>query len=407
MKPIDKFYSLIITTIIIALCCTLIVGWIPIFSREWFFVLSASFLSIIFYSKILKLKYIIPLMIYGLVVYLNVFGGDQKFDFVFSTMEFFSFFLVTSVFVIYSQPYFSKSRHNFLYCYLAVIVVTFIGTSLVYMKEPEVLRMILSETNVGNFTLYTIYSKLGVESYSMGHALSCLIPILVYSIKRNNNIYYKLLLILLLFFIFALIFMSTATTALLLAIILLILSFIWNEKNKSKNIITLVICLCFGIIFILNRDLLSNILNNIDIDSQTTYAGKLNDFKDYANYGKAGDQTQGRFDLYIQSLETFLSSPIFGINEDDNLGGHSIFFDRLALLGLVGFVPLVLFLYYYIKYVLKKLSKAVKPYCLFGFFSFITLACLKNIFGFEYLAISLLIMPLTCLLVDDHYNKYI
>lgn len=406
MKTLDKLYSFFATTLVISLCFSITIGWIPILSRTWIFVLLLSFVSIIMYNKGLALGFIFPLAIYGIILYINAYSGDLKFNFVFSTMELFSFFLVSYMFYIYSKKSFFKHRRNFLICYSIVLVVTFLGTLFVYAKEPEVLRMIQTERNGGKNLLYVYYSKLGVESYDMGHALPCFIPILMFIIKNNTHLQYKLIGLVILCLMLALIYMSTATTALLLSTILLIVSFVWNTNNKALNICTLILCLCILIIFISNRDILENILNGINLGSESTYSSKLNDFREYATYGEAGDQMQGRLDLYEQSFNVFIKYPILG-NDNIEIGGHSIFIDRLAMLGLVGFIPLIIYIYFYMRYVLRKISFNIRPYCFLGFSYFIIMAFLKNIFSTEYLIISLFIMPLVCIHIDSIYDKII
>lgn len=406
MKTIDKFYTFIITIFIVSLCCSLIYGWVPIFRKTWLFVLLISVFSLLFYVKGLKLKFLYPLILYGVILYINVLSGDQKFNIINSSMEFFCFISVSYVFYVYSNNRFYNARLKLLEGYVFIIIITFIGTLIVYLNNPEVLRMIQSERNAGvEDTLFVLYSKLGVESYSMGHALPCLIPILVYSIKRGNGVRYKLLGVVILFVIVALVIMSTAATALLLSIILLLISFIWNEKNKIRNAFATSLLIFVTIFLITDRNLIGSKLNSINIDSESTYGGKISDFQDYATYGVAGNQTQGRFDLYMQSLNVFFKYPIFGTNNKLIIGDHSIFFDRLAMLGLVGFIPLLIYLNSYMRYVLKMLSTGIKPYCVLGFGHFIIMGCLKNIFDFEYISICLLIMPLVCMVVDNTTNN--
>lgn len=412
MKAIDKLYALTLTIIIISLNSSFIYGgWMPFFNRTWLFVLFPVILAVILYYKGLKLKFMFPLLLYGFVLYINVFSGDKKFDFSFSTMELFVFIFITYNFYVYSKSSFFKARQVLIFCYIIVLIIAFIGTSIAYQQNPDLIRMIQSERNDGDGTLFALYSKLGVESYYMGHALPSLIPIYVYSIKKGN-LQFRIFGFVLLFMTIALIYMSTATTALLLSIVLLILSTIWNEKNKKINIITLIICSGVVLFLLTDRNFISDLLNSFNFDSETTYAKKVIDFQDYADYGVAGGQTQGRFDLYEQSLLIFFNSPLLGTDILE-IGNHSVFFDRLATLGLMGFIPLILFLYFYMRYILKKIPNDVKPYCAFGFGFFIIMCCLKNIFNFEFVSTCLLLMPLMCLLVGetnitiiDYRNKY-
>lgn len=399
MEKNNKFYAFIATVIVVSCCCSLVIGWVPIFGKTWIWTLTLSILSVFLYPKGLTSRFIFPLLVYGIVLYLNMYAGDQKFDFVTSTMEFFGFVAASYVFYIFSQSSYSKAAKILLFSYVVVIAITFLGTLFIYTDEPEVLRMIQEGLNNGDGRLYFLYARLGVGSYAMGHALPCLIPIIIYAIKKGGSIFRKSLLILLLLLNVLLVYMSTATTALLISAILIIVSLVWNEKTRTKNYIVLTICSLVAIAFLTNRELLGSVLDKINLDSETTYAGKIRDFQEYATYGSAGGQTQSRLNLYSQSLDMFLASPIIGI-DDARIGGHSVFFDRAAMLGLVGLIPLVIFLYNYMRYVFRKISKSIRAYYLLGFMYFIVLGCLKNIFSFEYILITLLIMPLACLYVD-------
>ena len=395
----DKLYSYLSVGIIIACCCTLVIGWIPIFDRTWLWALLLVFISFLFYKEGLMKNYMFPLLFYGFILYLNVYVGDPRFDWISSTMELSYYFIVSYVFYIFSQESFYETLFYFLLLYFVVIVITFIGTTIIYVQEPEILRMIQGGVNEGDLTLFNIYAKLGVESYEMGHALPSLIPIIVYVIKKTHNLLTRFFFGALLFMILSLVYMSTATTSLLLSVILVFLSFVLNN-NRTRNVFVILFCSCVTLSFFFNRELLGGLLDNFTFESSDTYAGKVEDFQDYAIYGTPGRQTSGRLDLYKRSLDVFCTYPIIGSDDSGNIGGHSVFLDRMAMLGLLGFIPLLIYLFVYMRYVLQSLFSNTRIYCLLGFIFYFIMGFLKNIFNFEYIIITLLIMPLLCLYVD-------
>lgn len=395
----DKLYSYLSVGIIIACCCTLVIGWIPIFGRTWIWALTLVFISFLFYKEGLIKRYMFPLLFYGFILYLNVYVGDLKFDWITSTMELSCFFVASYVFYIFSQKSFERVLYIFLLLYFIVIIITFIGTTFIYMQEPGILRMIQGGLNDGDSTLASIYAKYGVESYQMGHALPCLIPITIYVIKETTSSLIRIISALFLCIVVLLIYMSTATTSLLISIVLILISFLCSE-NRARNIGVIVFGTCFTFYLLNNHDLLGSLLDNFDFEPGSTYAGKVDDFQDYATYGEAGRQTEGRLSLYKGSLDVFYAYPILGSDDKTNIGGHSFFIDRLAMLGLLGVVPLFIYLYKYIQYVLGLLYGNTRIYCLLGFVSFFTMGFLKNIFSFEYIMITLLIMPSLCLCID-------
>lgn len=395
----DKLYSYFSVGIIIACCCTFIIGWIPIFDRTWIWALALVLLSLLFYKEGLIKNYIFPLLFYGFILYLNAYLGDPKFDWVSSTMELFSFFIASFVFYIFSQKSFERVVHIFLFLYSAVIIVTFIGTAFIYKQEPEILRMIQERVNEGDISLASFYARYGVESYQMGHALPCLIPVTIYVMKETTNLLIRIISAIFLCIIILLIYMSTATTSFLISIILGLISFLFSE-NRIRNIGVIILGTCLTFYIINSHELLGFLLENVNFESGSTYAGKVDDFRDYATYGEAGSQTGGRLGLYKRSLDVFYAYPILGSDDLTSIGSHSIFIDRLAMIGLLGVIPLFLFLYKYIQYVLSLLYGNTRIYCLLGFISFFTMGFLKNILSFEYIMITLFIMPLFCLYID-------
>ena len=59
----------------------------------------------------------------------------------------------------------------------------------------------------------------------------------------------------------------------------------------------------------------------------------------------AGDET-GRGEMFMRTMDTFLSNPVFGVGYDRSVqlvGGHSSWVDPWALYGLVGYLPFFLF----------------------------------------------------------------
>lgn len=402
MKNRIGFYALISTSIIISCCCSFVIGWFPIFFRTWIWSLFLVVFSVALYNDGLKSKYIIPLFLYGAVLLLNAYSGDEKFGYISSIMEFSYFTNIYYCFYLYSQERFSKYRNRLILVFGLTLLITFVGTTSVYLTNPEVLRLIQAEMNIGNSNLFLIYGKMGVESYAMGHALPVFLPILVFVFKMTKKIKYRIFLLLMLFVLVSLVYMATATTALLLAMILVLVSFFWNDKNKAKNIFVLSSLLLVALFFLGNRELLGSVLESINIDPETTYAGKIRDFQDYANYGKAGDQTGYRFKLYKDSFTTFLSHPIVGVNNKSSIGEHSVILDRFAMLGLIGMIPLFVFLSNYMKFVQKKLTREVRPYFVLGFIYFLLISVLKNIISFDYIVTCLLIMPLVCISVDQY-----
>lgn len=70
---------------------------------------------------------------------------------------------------------------------------------------------------------------------------------------------------------------------------------------------------------------------------------------------------EGRYDLYMRSIETFFKNPIIGYKLRDSLdyayiGLHSQIFDLLASVGMIGFVPMTCSFIFLIKKIVKRIE---------------------------------------------------
>ena len=396
---IQNLYLIVTSVILISCSCNLIIGWFPVFLRTWIWALALSFFSILYYSKGLKNKAVVCLLIYGITLFFNCISGDIKFDNIGATVEFVFLFSLTCLLLIYAQYSFHKVRRRLIYVYIIITIITFFCTAPLFLENPDILRQIQKSVINQEGGLYLFYAKIGLISYAMGHALPVFVPVVIFLIKRGKislgqriGLWAGLLVLLLL------VYMSTATTSLLLMITLVLISFLWDERKRSRNRIMLLICSFILILLFSDNQLLSELLGTINLEGDT-YTGKMEEFQNLAT-GKMGSQTSGRLNLYEQSMATFLSSPIIGSNKM-LIGGHSIFLDRLGMLGLVGFVPFAAFLYYFRRITYKKLTPSIRPYFNLSFFYVIILWCLKNMFIYDFLIMVLFMMPIVYITISE------
>ena len=403
MKRLSYIYFYFTIFLFIGTTFSLVVGWFPMIEMKWLWIMIQLVLTVVLFKNIFRRKHILFLFVYSSVLLFNLLIGDAYFDSQKVLLEVLSLLSVTIAVTIYAKAPFQKYRIKFLTLFIVVIFVTFIGTSLVYSMEPEILRIIQYAANGGDTTLRYMYAKLGVETYAFGHALPILIPPIVYSFKNKIiSINIKLLLLLLLFFIVALVVMSTATTAVLLSGFLIVVSWFWNDKSKIKNIRNFIILFIVVLFLLITKDLIIDILFYLlENNESATYAGKIKDFIMFAETGEADGQISGRGNLYQESFNVFINNFILGSNDNSNIGGHSVFIDRMAMLGLIGFIPFLIFQFSFYKSVENKLVNELKPYFWFSVLFFIIMGFVKAIWSYDYLIMSLFIMPCAFIYLND------
>ena len=129
---------------------------------------------------------------------------------------------------------------------------------------------------------------------------------------------------------------------------------------------------------------------------------KINDIKDSFIYGDSYGSVGARDDLYRDSFTLFLESPIIGTTKGDMIGLHSYFLDRLAALGILLIIPLILMFVSHIKSIYQRLDRTRIIY-LIGCMTYIIMLSLKmNSTGTFLFAFA--ILPLFCFYIENVLN---
>ena len=131
---------------------------------------------------------------------------------------------------------------------------------------------------------------------------------------------------------------------------------------------------------------------------------KRMDIEESIMYGEGQGGVAERQSLYKTSFDTFLENPIMGVNEK-KYGGHSALLDRLAVLGLLGFIPLCLILYRTYTFTLRFLTIDSRVYYKMGFLMGIIMMLAKNMFGWALLFSMFFLLPILLILQD--YNRVV
>ena len=342
-----KLPTILYSAIIVIISWAFLEGWFPVFRRQWIFLGFGLVMSFFTAPRFFSCKRVIVLFGYLIVLYLNAMSGDKYFSD--KNIVIAEVFTLAFPAALLYYIYINKSKKDIvtiLSAYLLVLIVSCVASFLIdkFLMPGAIRQMVALRKLEGKESMY-FYYRLGLSSYSFPHALPILIPPLIMGIKSKKiTKSFKFVCIVLFVATFVLVWLSGTMTALLLAIMFLLLSYFTQEGSIANNIKRL------SFIFILFVPLLSpDVLGMVTryakdfVGEESSYYVKIEDFEQSleSDYDSSGSDWEARQNLYDQSFSGFAENAFFGTNS--MVGGHSSFLDRLGVLGLLGFIPLIWF----------------------------------------------------------------
>lgn len=303
---------------------------------------------------------------------------------------------------------------DYKYCRLAVItmfvtnIIMIIITTPALIIDPNIVRgASITSTDREEFVSDLYY---WIINYPTIHGLPCLLAPLCFLVRKsfkNNKLRFILTSVTLLSFCY-IIFAANATTALFLSLVALLLTFLFSfEVYTPKNVLK--VFLVFALALIFTRPFF--LLPVIDLAKSSMTVGssnykKMDDIQTTIAYGDSSGDVGKREELYDQSKQLFFESPLFGTTRPEKIGHHSFFWDRLALLGLVFVIPLILLLVFHIRKIYGCLIHTKVVYS-FGVVIVLGMLYIKNDFGTGTWLYFLGYLPLLCRYIDACVdNKY-
>lgn len=371
-------------------------GWITLFSREWIWLMVGVLALPSIVPHFFKTKAFIALSVYILVVFMNHISGDEYYDsVVFIVMDICQLLFYGGICYYITQKPDERVVSLIIYFIIFVIIFTSIATYYADLRINNIVRTVISYSNLG--VDYTPYYRMGVCEYTMPHSLPVLIPPLVLWIKSKGiDSWTKFTAITVLFFLILLVWTSASTTALLVMLLSFAISIVINpNKDFSKNIGRIIIV---GLLFLplTFSQVQLNIIHTLEnvMPDENFNKQKLSDFETRILYGEnAGGDLNTRVDLYNQSLETFSQNILLGSNSKKDIGGHSVLMDRLAMLGLVGIIPLLLFFWYLFNSMLQNTLPRDRLFLIIGFLCFLLMIFLKNVYNSWIFIAAFVLLP--------------
>lgn len=256
------------------------------------------------------------------------------------------------------------------------ILVTAITTYFGCLTHPGASRDVAAKLSTSDSALYALYMSLNIGSFSFIYAMVLLTPLLIYAIK-DKLIKRWIGLVALLIVLMAVVY-SEYTTALLCILISLIILFVFPKQLKTKHFIIMVIVTAvfmYASAWLLTPflDVLGNLIGG---EFTSVRLQELSSFSANEQSYLEGDMG-ARSELYMKSINSFLSSPVWG-SSSAQVGGHSYVFDNMAKFGLIGIVGMIMMFWAVFKcfYAPFKQQKWY-GHILFSFFMVILLAFLN------------------------------
>ena len=382
--------------VLICLMSTFFRAWFPAITQTQWLLIAAVGLSVFVNGNFYGSKTFICFAIFIAVLLVNWRTGDSHFrEFSICFYEFMVPLFAMNLFLTLDK---SDNGHLFkvLFAVFTIMIgIVAIGTVFVEQGMPEVVR---SLSNSGDdIESLNMYFRMGVSNYTLPHALPALIPIFVYALKSNDkfSVIWFFYLVTLLFCIILIIY-SGATSALLLGIIALTLSLMTGLDGISKPKIILVSALFLP--FILSNALMNGVLQflidifngNSSFDSFTQHLMDMS-YSLMNETGAEGD-VEARVDRYQNTFDVIINNLILGTN--GSAGGHMALLERLAQLGLIGFIPLIMTYTSYFKSISIKVNNSVKPFFIESLVIAFMMMTLKNMINNEMNIVLFAMIPL-------------
>lgn len=335
------------------------------------------------------------LLLYFIVLFFNFFIGDVYFDSLGDVIQ-----EIAILFFTGSLFYYVVSKNNYqlsrvlIYSTLLIVVYYSISSYILDLVNPGLIRSSVGMINEGDFEDLDFFYKSGMVTYQFPHAIPILIPPLMMIIKnKQSSIISRIIMLIALSAIFVIVFISDAATTLFLAVLVFILSIVVNigpfRTNISRILITCVVVL--PILF--NSDVILKPVESFLFSTEkSSYVDKMLDIKQTTSSGSSTGSVSARQDKYVISLSEIIQNPLFGVSKDT--GGHSAILDRFATLGLVGWLPFLLFIIAQIRFAIKKIPVNYRSYYFLGVLAALVVLSTKNMSNFDTWFMLFSILPL-------------
>ncbi len=402
----------LLLSLCVFLCFTQLKMLLP-FIPTLLLMLAGAFFTVAYSKNYYLQKYFVWAVIYVIVLAFNHFSGDKYFDNINNVVEETCVLLVPaalSYYIITNKKL--KLAKWLLFSFMLLIIYSSIATFLAVQIIPDAVRYSVYLLNIGDTQTINLLYGMGMVTYRFPHAIPAFIPVLVYIIKSKGGykrqrwkMQLRWFALISLLSLLLLVYLSNATTALLVSMLSLILSFFILGKDNKYNVPLVMVIAVLFLPFVIYSDWLVSLLNGVGsfLGQDTSFTNRFDDIRFYSQTGNAAGDLAGRFNKYNISISYFLERPLIG--SDKAPGGHSAVIDRLASLGLVGWIPYILFVFAMIKKQRRLLSMQVASYYFVGVASALLILFSKNMSNWDTWFFAFCLLPVGLWVANIDFNK--
>jgi len=399
----NSFFRLIAFMLILTTFLPVVQNNLPVYIGSHHFFAAIWLASILFfYPRILKQKTFLFFLFYGLLfvgLILNTLWIDMEdWDRRNIIQEFYVFSVAITVlfYFILENDYIGLAR-------ITKWSLVFIGiTAIMSIYSASVNPMYARLMTSGGWESIKdkeYFDTLGGGGYGFVASLIALFPMMVYYYRNHSNSIFSRKIILLFGALCFITLLKTQFFAnILLSAVIIIVSLLGRKRIKqSLLVISLFLIVFFIIPTHIYADFFTKISTYFNPGSDVSY--KLNDFSKYLELGdNYGTSTGDRAARYPLLIEAFFEKPLMGYYTGSHIknisaGVHLYWMNRLAIMGLFGFIPLLVIHISYIKTSIKYFNEQFTFYFLVSVFSVVGLGLMKALTGRELWFTYFILLP--------------
>lgn len=257
---------------------------------------------------------------------------------------------MTPVMVFYNVRKNGKIKKIFFYLLSIMIAFVILKTLVELINTPGISRVLAHAEVDGKSTDNFRLRNIG----GFGHAYGMVFVLITIGLYYRKIITGKTKLFA--FFVVVLgiwyIYLAEYFLALILTIVGLMFCCLIGIKNRGLKVILI-------FLYLVSLLFLPSILSFLSGITEGTVSNKFMEMSQSISLGTvSGSSSTARENVYLQSLEAFFSSPIWGVSGSSimysSIGGHSTILDFLGQTGAIGFFAYVVFLNFIVKVINNK-----------------------------------------------------
>lgn len=293
---------------------------------------------------------------------------------------------LTPALVLYRVRKNEKITNLFFVVISLMLIYVIITTLFEFVANPGIAR-VLAHSEVDGISTDSIRLR-NIGGFGHAYGLVFVLLALSFRYRKAGSFTRKLLILFLIIVGMWYIYMAEYFLALVLVLVGILLSYLVETKNMGIKV------LLVGISIVLLL-FLPSLFEGLSAITQGTISRKFLEISLSMKLGSVeGASVLARENAYLMSLQSFISSPIWGVKGSSEMygmiGGHSTILDFLGQTGIIGFGAYCMFLVY--NY--KTINYKCKEYNLIFFF-YVFLSLLNPTMSFyEISAFIFLIVPL-------------